>query len=172
MAQVARGNAPAKQPRRPRRSDIAAALQAAEAMRLRVHGYTYDQIAETCHYNSRASAYNAVQRELERTVSEPAQDLRHLEVERLDALLQAFLPLALTGDHLACARVLDIMARRAKLLGLDAKEMVQHEIAGETTIVVRHINDWRAPRVRSLTDDLVTALPSGDAVVSDARASA
>lgn len=98
-------------------------------MQLRILGYTFDAIARQCNYHDRGAAYHAVQRELKRTVQQPADELRQLEVERLDALLRTFLPKALKGDTWSADRVLAVMERRAKLLGLDVPppqaEMVQ-----------------------------------------------
>lgn len=109
-------------PFRGKRVDVNAAARAAQAMQLRVLGYSYAQIAERCGYSDKATAYNAVKRELGRTMQQPADDLRVLEAERLDAMLRTFLPMALKGDALAASRVLGIMDRRARLLGLDVKD--------------------------------------------------
>jgi hypothetical protein len=50
--------------------------------------------------------------------------VRRLELERLDALLAVLWPLAVAAqpDQYAIDRVLAIMARRARYLGLDAPE--------------------------------------------------
>lgn len=105
---------------REQRRDANAASRAAQAMQLRILGHTFDTIAKQCGYHDRGAAYHAVQRELKRTVQQPADELRTLEVERLDALLRTFLPKALKGDTWSADRVLALMERRAKLLGLDA----------------------------------------------------
>ena len=80
---------------------------------------TYDAIARQCGYGSRTAAYNAIQRELARTLQEPADDVRRLEIERLNDLYRAMAPKALSGDTWSVDRCLAIMARRAALLGLD-----------------------------------------------------
>jgi hypothetical protein len=102
-------------------------------MQLRVLGFTYEAIAKQCGYSDRQTAWNAVQREMKRAVKEPAENLRQLEAERLDALLRSFLPAALKGDVKAAGKVLDIMDRRARLFGLD----VRPEDAVSTVPVVR-----------------------------------
>jgi hypothetical protein len=51
---------------------------------------------------------------------EPARELRQLELLRLDQLQAAHYKAAMGGDAAAISRVLSIMDRRAKLLGLDA----------------------------------------------------
>ncbi|WP_298421025.1 hypothetical protein [Rhodoblastus sp.] len=51
---------------------------------------------------------------------QPARELRQLELLRLDQLQAAHYPAAMGGAAAAATRVLSIMDRRAKLLGLDA----------------------------------------------------
>ena len=58
--------------------------------------------------------------EINRQVSESADELRTLEACRLNELLNALWVRAIGGDEKAIDRVLRIMERRARLLGLDA----------------------------------------------------
>lgn len=111
---------PQKRERNPAR-DVNAGVRAAKALQLRTLGLTYEAVAQQCGYRDRGGAYHAVQRELRRMIQEPADEVRQIEVERLDALLRAMLPKALKGDGWSVDRVLRIMERRAGLLGLDAK---------------------------------------------------
>ena len=104
--------------------DAAAAQRALQALELRKAGASYEQISRVCGYASRSGAYQAVQRELQRTMQEPADDVRQLELMRLDDLYRAMVPKALKGDKDSTwyvDRCLAIMDRRAKLLGLDMK---------------------------------------------------
>ena len=107
----------------PRRKDANAAERARRALELRKAGATYDAIARQVGYANRNGAYQAIQRELQRTLQEPADDLRMLEVERLNDLYRAMAPKALSGDTWSVDRCLKIMERRAALLGLDAPKM-------------------------------------------------
>jgi len=91
-----------------------------EALKLRRAGKSYEQIAEALGYAGSGAAYNAVNAALREGVQEPAREVRRLEVERLDALLEALWPQAMAGDGFAVDRVLKIQERRAKYLGLDA----------------------------------------------------
>lgn len=50
------------------------------------------------------------------------------EVAKLDSIEQAWLPKALKGDDKAVSRVLAIMDRRSKLLGLDQPERHEHTV--------------------------------------------
>ena len=52
-------------------------------------------------------------------LAERAEQVRHLELARLDALGAALWPKVLDGELAACAVYLKAMERRAKLLGLD-----------------------------------------------------
>ncbi len=57
---------------------------------------------------------------LTRLVSEASEQMRQLELARLDDLQTGVWEMALNGDVAAIDRVLAIMVRRARLLGLDA----------------------------------------------------
>lgn len=92
------------------------------AVEMRTRGHTYQQIADACGV-SMSAAYKAVCTYLEQTraiAREAAEEVRRLELDRLDRMLAAFGPRAEDGDVQAADRVLRIQERRAKLLGLDA----------------------------------------------------
>src|SRR4051794_30654414 len=71
------------------------------ALQLRASGATFDEIAAKLHYAGRSSAYHAVQDALEKTLREPAETLRTLELERLDQLQAALWSKAMGGDYAA-----------------------------------------------------------------------
>jgi hypothetical protein len=92
------------------------------AVELRTSGRTYDQIATECGV-SHSAAYKAVSTYLEQTralTREAAEDVRRLELDRLDRVLAVVGPMAEGGDLQAVDRLLRIQERRASLLGLDA----------------------------------------------------
>jgi len=95
---------------------------------VRKSGRTYDEIARTVGFADRSGAARAVQRALDATVREGADALRQLEAERLDALTAALWSKAIDGDERAVDRVLAVMERRARLLGLNAptKRSIDH----------------------------------------------
>ncbi len=125
--------------------DPETAVRDAEACRLRARGLSYEQIAEQLGV-SRSNAYLAVQRAIADIVREPAEEVRQLELVRLDEMHRAALgvleathyvvdkgkvvmwdgqPLIDDGPVLAAVdRMLKIQARRAALLGLDAEKKV------------------------------------------------
>lgn len=90
------------------------------ALELRKAGLTYQKIADALGYANPMGAWKAVNSALKKTLQEPSDDLRKMEVERLDAMLFALYPSAMKGMQGAVDRILRIMERRAKLLGLDA----------------------------------------------------
>lgn len=110
---------------------IPAAERREQALLLRKAGYQYEAIGAKLGISKQA-AHQLIQRTLRATLREPAADLRTLEVERLDDLLRALYPQARKGNHGAIDRVLRIMERRAKLLGLDAP--VRSEVETNATI--------------------------------------
>lgn len=91
-----------------------------KALELRKAGVSYQRIADTLGYKSASGAHKAVQTALKKTLQEPADDLRKLELERLDSAAAAIYPSVKQGQYGAIDRWIKIMERRAKLLGLDA----------------------------------------------------
>jgi hypothetical protein len=61
---------------------------------------------------------------LRETLQEPADEVRQLELLRLDRYLSAIAEKVDSGDLKAIDRALKIMERRSKLLGLDAPQKV------------------------------------------------
>ena len=99
---------------------VAAHTRQLQALELRKAGATYQAIAEQLGYAHAKGAYKAVTSALKLTLREPADELRELEVARLDAMLLPLWRRVQSGDEKAVDRVLRIMERRARLLGLDA----------------------------------------------------
>lgn len=100
-------------------ADAAAARRAARALELRLAGATYRDIAEALDI-AVSTAHADVAHALADIPRAEADALRALECRRLDALQAACWGPALDGDLAAVDRVLRIIDRRARLLGLDA----------------------------------------------------
>jgi len=115
-----------------------------KALELRKAGYDYRRIGETLGC-SVTQAHRDVAAALKLTLQEPADDVRALEVERLDNMLRALWRDVSAGNHGAIDRALRVMERRAKLLGLDAPTRTETTGAnGEpvrTDIVIRYADD-------------------------------
>jgi hypothetical protein len=116
----------------------------ADAMRLRVAGASFAQIARQLGV-SKQQAFRDTRRALDETLAHrdgSADSYRELELSRLDALLVACWKFATAGsaEHVrACVRIAE---RRARLLGLDASVRQQIEMKGGPAIVVNN-NDNR-----------------------------
>lgn len=91
-----------------------------QALELRKGGVSYAAIATRLGYRGASGAWHAVRAALRKTLQEPADELRQLELERLDGMLLGIAPQVSRGNFGAIDRALKIMERRARLLGLDA----------------------------------------------------
>jgi hypothetical protein len=95
-----------------------------KAFELRKAGKTYDEIARELGYSNRGAAQKAVMGTMRKLLSEPAEEVRKMELARLDTMFaDLWNARARTndkGDPTTVDRLLRIMERRAKLLGLDA----------------------------------------------------
>lgn len=95
----------------------------AKAIKMKIDGASYSEIATALGYSSRSAAHMDVKRSLEKHVIEEGLAIeawRELELSRLDTLQQAIWPKAMSGDPRAIEASLKILDRRAKLLGLDS----------------------------------------------------
>ena len=88
------------------------------ALALRKAGLTYPEIAKELGFNSQQAAYGAVKRALKKTLQEPSEAVRTLELERLDAILHPQYEQALGGDSRSAEVALKVLDQRAKMLGL------------------------------------------------------
>ncbi len=138
---------------------IARAEHEAVALELRKAGATYDEIARRLGYSNRSAARRLVVRALDRTVSEPANELRTLECARLDALLQALWPKAMEGNPRSVEVALQVMERRARLLGLDAPPRRVVEVL-TADVVERAIQELER-EIIALGGEVPPELPAG-----------
>jgi hypothetical protein len=108
----------------------------AEALQLRIAGASFPVIAERLGYAGPQGAYEAVKAALDRTLREPAEELRKLDQERLERMLLGLWPQATQGNQGAIDRVIKLLERRARLLGLDAPVRLAGEGGGPVTLRV------------------------------------
>ncbi len=116
---------------------VLAAERRVKALELRKLGFTYRKIGEQLGFTEAAahkSVTNAL-RELNEQGAETAAEVRRLELERLDDWLVRVAK-EMQGDNAlgAVDRGLRLMARRAKLLGLDAPTKVVYSEVEEQRI--------------------------------------
>lgn len=119
-----------------------------QALRLRTAGATYDQIAEALGWKTRSSAFKAVERAVSKLSSDDLGTIRQLHRERLNELMFGLWPIARKGHLGAIGRVLQIMEREAKLIGVDAPEKHEH--------MLRHLD------LSTLTDEQLARLAKGE----------
>jgi hypothetical protein len=103
-----------------------------QALELRRAGKSFTEIAQALGLG-RSYTHRLVQSAMREAVAQIAQagdELRAMEVDRLDALMVTVWPMARRGNLGAVDRVLRIMERRARLLGLDAPEVLQVDNPG------------------------------------------
>jgi len=102
-----------------------AAEKQAQALELRKAGMTFQDIADKLGYADHKGAHKAVMTALRKTIQEPADELRKLELERLDVMLKSLWPFVLKGSPRHVEQALKVMDRRASYLGLDAPKQVE-----------------------------------------------
>lgn len=100
-------------------TDLNAAIRARRALELVIQGHSYSDVAELVGYSGRSAAWTAVHREMARQIKPAADDLRQLEVMRLDRYLAIVDAKAAKGDLWAIDRCLKIAEARRRLLGLE-----------------------------------------------------
>ena len=140
-----------------------------EALRLHVMGLTQPEIADhlAIHFGrlySQSTVSRRISRAVQRYTIPEIQDIKRVELARLDALLEAMSSRLVAGDPRAVQQALGIMDRRSKYLGLD--KPVQAEVAVTVTPDLSSVED----RLRLLAERLavqmvmpqVPALPAGD----------
>jgi len=103
-----------------------------QALELRKAGATFEMIAKQLGYAGRQGAAMAVEVALRRITERPAEELKKLDMERLDMLFLYLMPKIRAGDAFAINAALRIMERRAKLLGLDMP--IEHKIDGKIEV--------------------------------------
>lgn len=122
--------------------EIDALSKQMQALELRKAGVSYVRIAEVLGYASGSGAHKAVASALKKTLQEPADDLRTLEIERLDAMLSAIWASVKQGQYGAIDRAIKIMERKAKLLGMDAP--TKHDVTSDgepLKIIIETVDD-------------------------------
>ena len=109
---------------------MTAAERRRQAVELRKAGATYERIGAKLGVSAQA-AWKAVDKALaatKRATSEAAETVRQIELSRLDAMQAGLWLTAIKGNHGAVDRVLRIMERRARYLGLDALDESANEL--------------------------------------------
>jgi transposase-like protein len=101
---------------------VQAAVRRKEAVDLRVEGKTYREIAQELGVTPTRARQLVAEAlaAIEKDTAESAEELRRLELDRLDQLQAGLWEEAAGGNLKAVGAALKIMERRARLVGLDA----------------------------------------------------
>ncbi|MGH2506597.1 MAG: hypothetical protein ACRDHZ_04140, partial [Ktedonobacteraceae bacterium] len=103
--------------------DVNATIKLETALKLSMQGKSWDEIAASAGYASRGAAHNAVMRELNRNVAKDVEELRtrdlHTLAQMQGEVWELFTDKENKGRLFAADRLLAIMERRARLMGLD-----------------------------------------------------
>lgn len=91
-----------------------------QALKLALAGVDYQTIADKVGYKSKQAAWKAVKSALDKTTKAAAEDVKEMQLLRLDQMLKAIWANVLNGNFGAIDRALKIEERRARLLGMDA----------------------------------------------------
>ncbi|WP_394847386.1 hypothetical protein LZC95_07965 [Pendulispora brunnea] len=102
---------------------LAARQRQTRVVELRIQGKTYDEIAKELGYASHTGAINAFASALAAVPAEDVAHLRHIEGDRLDAIVKAHLPKAMAGDVDSAYVCIEISKQRSRLFGLDTPKV-------------------------------------------------
>jgi hypothetical protein len=100
--------APAKRAPRPRRPTA----RDKQVLELRRAGVPFDKIATQLRYPTPDAAADAFERALAETLPQPAEQVRQLELDRLERLMTPLWPRAMRGDHAAIAQLMGLSVQR------------------------------------------------------------
>jgi hypothetical protein len=105
----------------------------AKALSRRIGGWTFDRIGDELGISAQAAhkLVKSALADLNVKVAENAEELRRLEMERLDTMRNAIWGQVLAGDVQAIDRAIKIGARLAALAGLDAPAKADITSGGE-----------------------------------------
>ena len=130
-------------------ASIAIVQKHGEALQLRIAGASFQTIADRLGYSGPQGAYEAVKSALDATIREPADELRKVDLERLERMLLGIWQQAIQGHHGAIDKALKLLERRAKLLGLDAPTKLTGADGGPVTIRVVYDEPKEEPNAQS-----------------------
>lgn len=110
-------------------------LKRARAVELVAAGKSYDEVAEAVGYSHRGSAHRAVFKALSEREVAGVEELRAVEVARLDALQEALWDQAMAGDASAASAILRVIEQRSRLLGLVSRNHPSGDVRGPQFLV-------------------------------------
>jgi transcriptional regulator len=112
--------------------ELSAIEKQLSALEMRKAGLTYQRIADNLGYANPTGARKAVVAAMKKTLREPADEVRELELARLDDMINSIWHLRHKPEYMD--RILKIMERRSKLLGIDAP--IKQDVKSDNNIVL------------------------------------
>lgn len=117
---------------------IARAERDAKAVELRRAGMSWDAIARTLGFSDSGHAHRAFRQFMVNYPKEDVEELRQLELDRLDAMQHAIWPRVLDSEdsnqHWAMDRALKIQDQRSRLMGLNKPVRQEVTVLTESTV--------------------------------------
>jgi hypothetical protein len=107
-----------------------ASIKACRAVELVRQGKSYDAVARAVGFANRGTAHRVVTKALAERLVDGIDELRDIEVARLDALQAALWPKVERGDTRAVNTVVRIIDRRSRLLGLYTQRDIETPLWG------------------------------------------
>ena len=118
------------------RNKALAAARRVRAVELRTQGLTYEQIVVKLGYANRGTVYRLVSEALKAQTVEAVDQLRSLEVVRLDKLQLGVWQKAMDGDVPSAILAVRVIMARCHLLGLEGPGALGVERGKPRTLVV------------------------------------
>ena len=144
-------------------SKVPKGMRAHMAFELRKAGASYELIAEKLNYASAKSAESSIRRVLANKYQpDDVEDVVQIELARLDALQLIAWRRAKDGDLSAIDRILKIMERRAKYLGLDTTEpQNQGAVTHNTAIFIGGTEEEYIEQLQQAREQAVAMISGG-----------
>ena len=106
-----------------------------QVLMLRRQGHTWDAISQRVGYSSPSSSRDAFLRASNRLIRDDLDEVRQMEIDRLDIALSAIWNQIEEGNLMAINTMLKIMERRSKMLALDApRRLYVQEVVPEVSV--------------------------------------
>lgn len=119
-------------------TSMGAAERREKIMELRMRGWNFRKIGEAVGCNG-SYAYKVMRTELDRLIEKTAlstQQLRKLELEKLDVMETKLAPAVQKNSNIAIRTWLKVLERRSKFLGLDAPTKIEGSITGSANVQI------------------------------------
>ena len=125
------------------RNRVLASARKTRAIELKLQGLTYQQVADELGYANKGTVFKLIKDAQASQLTEAVEELRQLELDRLDALQQAMWPLAMAGDIAAAEGVRRVIETRCRVLGLTGSSRNLTAACGKPQTVVLLQDDCR-----------------------------